>query len=80
MVYTEEVGSSCGASYLYSEGARFESRLGTDYPEVYCGFPGTHQVHARIVPLLGQDLFLPNPFPFISCLSSFSSMLYSCRY
>lgn len=46
----------------------------TGYPEVSCGFL---QGNTRIIPRLGQDQFLPNPFQFIFNLSSYHSTLLS---
>jgi hypothetical protein len=59
--------SSGNAVDFYSEGAVFESRLGYRLSwEVFRGFPQSLQAYVGILPLLGQDRFLPNPFPLIS--------------
>jgi hypothetical protein len=66
-ISTDRMEISVDIPDTYSEGVRLKSRLYTGYP--YCCFsycPQSLQGNVGIVPLLGRDGFLPNPFRFIN--------------
>jgi hypothetical protein len=46
------------------------ARMSVRTPVIITGIPQSLQANVGIVPILGQDCFLPNPFQFISYQSS----------
>jgi hypothetical protein len=70
VTYQVGVGVTLG---LYLGGAVFEFWPGhLLFRQGFCGFPQFLQADIRIVPQLGQDSFLPNPFQFITHLALYS--------
>jgi hypothetical protein len=67
LAFTEEV-----ALDLYSPSPRFEYRSGNRLSclRFFVGFPQSLQANAGTVPEWGHDIFRPNPFRFITHLSS----------
>jgi hypothetical protein len=85
----QETRLKCLELYLHTEGAGIAITLMTHVREVFSSnlgrashilrffcFPQPLQANAGIVPCLGHEHFLPNPFKIIIHLSSIQSTLY----